>query len=75
MIHEAGGPVAMMRASTLGPFQIPGIPAEFTNWRDEVRAWRHGVALLEQSYHMTELQAARQRGHPVPEDTRRQPAR
>ena len=39
----------------LGPYQFPGIPPEYTNWRDEVRAWKDGVALLEQSYHMTEL--------------------
>ena len=26
---------------------------EFTNWRDEQRAWRENVALYDQSYHMT----------------------
>ncbi|MEK9736398.1 MAG: hypothetical protein VW239_03655 [Candidatus Nanopelagicales bacterium] len=26
---------------------------EFTNWRDEQRAWREDVALYDQSYHMT----------------------
>lgn len=26
---------------------------EFTNWRDEQRAWREAVALYDQSYHMT----------------------
>lgn len=26
---------------------------EFTNWRDEQRAWRNDVALYDQSYHMT----------------------
>lgn len=55
MIDEAGGPVPLLRSSALGPYQFPGIPPEFTNWRDEVRAWKDGVALLEQSYHMTEL--------------------
>jgi vanillate/3-O-methylgallate O-demethylase len=54
-LDEAGNPVALLRSSSLGPFTIPGIPAEFTNWREEVRAWRNGVALLEQSYHMAEL--------------------
>ena len=54
-IERAGGPVPLLRSSALGPYQFPGIPPEFTNWRDEVRAWKDGVALLEQSYHMTEL--------------------
>jgi vanillate/3-O-methylgallate O-demethylase len=55
LIDEAGGPVQLLRSSDLGPYVFPGIPPEFTNWRDEVRAWKDGVALLEQSYHMTEL--------------------
>jgi vanillate/3-O-methylgallate O-demethylase len=29
------------------------VPPEFTNWRDEQRAWRETVALYDQSYHMT----------------------
>lgn len=55
LIQEAGGPVSLLRSSRLGPYLFPGIPPEFTNWRDEVRAWKDSVALLEQSYHMTEL--------------------
>jgi vanillate/3-O-methylgallate O-demethylase len=54
-IAEAGSPVDLLRSSNLGPYVFPGIPPEFTNWRDEVRAWKNDVALLEQSYHMTEL--------------------
>ncbi len=52
---DAGGPVSLLRRSALGPYIFPVIPAEFTNWRDEVRAWKDSCALLEQSYHMTEL--------------------
>ena len=52
---EAGGAVALLQSSNIGPFVFPMIPPEFTNWRDESRAWKDGVALLEQSYHMTEL--------------------
>lgn len=55
MIAAAGSPVKLLRSSALGPYVFPGIPPEFTNWRDEVRAWKDSVALLEQSYHMTEL--------------------
>ena len=55
-IQAAGGPVPMLRGpGQLGPYVFPGIAAEFTNWRDEVRSWKDGAALLEQSYHMTEL--------------------
>jgi vanillate/3-O-methylgallate O-demethylase len=31
------------------------IPAEFTNWRDEQRAWRETCVLFDQSHHMPEL--------------------
>jgi vanillate/3-O-methylgallate O-demethylase len=55
-IQGAGGPVSLLRGPhQLGPYAFPGIPNEFTNWRDEVCAWKDGVALLEQSYHMSEL--------------------
>lgn len=30
------------------------VSPEFTNWRDEQRAWRETVALYDQSFHMTE---------------------
>lgn len=36
---------------------MPGaapLPPEFTNWRDEQRAWRESVLLFDQSYHMPE---------------------
>ena len=55
LIAEAGGPVNLLRGSNLGPYRFPVIPPEFTNWRDEVRSWKDSCALLEQSYHMTEL--------------------
>ena len=54
-IQQAGSALKMLRESTLGPPLLPAIPAEFTNWRDEQRAWRTSVCLLEQSHHMTEL--------------------
>lgn len=44
----AGGPLKMMRDSQTGPYAFP-IPPEFSNWRDEQRAWREGVALMDQS--------------------------
>src|SRR5690625_898551 len=54
-LQEAGGAVELLRRGTLGQFRPPGYQAEFTNWREEQRAWSSGVALLEQSYHMPEL--------------------
>ena len=50
----ADGPLQMMRSSQTGPYAFP-ISPEFSNWRDEQRAWREGVALMDQSYHMTDL--------------------
>lgn len=54
-IQNAGGVVNMLRASNYGPPVFPGIPPEFTSWRDEQQSWRTSVCLLELSYHMTEL--------------------
>ncbi len=53
-IDAAGSPLAMLRNSPGGPYAFP-VPAEFTNWRLEQRAWREGVALIDQSFHMTDL--------------------
>jgi vanillate/3-O-methylgallate O-demethylase len=53
-LNQAGSPVRMLRESQMGPYVYP-IPAEFSNWRDEQRAWRETVALLDQSFHMTDL--------------------
>jgi len=35
------------------PFQV--VRHEFTNWRDEQRAWKESCALFDQSHHMTDL--------------------
>lgn len=55
VLDAAGGPVKLLRGSNLGPYVFPVIPPEFTNWRDEQHAWKETCALLELSYHMTEL--------------------
>ena len=44
----------MLRTSLMGPYQVP-IPTEFSNWREEQRAWREDVALRDQSFHLTDL--------------------
>jgi vanillate/3-O-methylgallate O-demethylase len=54
-MDQAGGAVKLLRSGGLGPYVFPVIPPEFTNWRDEMRAWKNEVALLELSFHMCEL--------------------
>src|SRR5258706_5430213 len=53
-IQSTGNPVDMMRNSQIGTYVYP-VPAEFTNWRDEQRAWRESAVLFDQSYHMTDV--------------------
>ena len=53
-IDDAGGALSMLRGSQMGPYAFP-VQAEFSNWRDEQRAWREGVALLDLSLHMSDL--------------------
>ena len=55
LMDRTGGAVNLLRSAPLGRYVFPKIPPEFTNFRDEVRAWKNRVALLEQSYHMCEL--------------------
>jgi glycine cleavage system aminomethyltransferase T len=53
-IRAAGDPLAMLRHSQVGAYVYP-MPSEFTNWRDEQRAWRETAVLFEQSFHMTDV--------------------
>ena len=53
-LAAAGSPVALMRNQNWPAFTFPVAP-EFTNWRDEQRAWNSTVALMDQSHHMTQL--------------------
>jgi len=54
-LQSAGNPVEMLRNSQIGPYAFPVVRHEFTNWRDEQRAWRETCALFDQSHHMTDL--------------------
>jgi glycine cleavage system aminomethyltransferase T len=47
-------PAEMLRNSQTGAYVFPIAP-QFTNWMEEVRAWRESAVLLNQSYHMTDL--------------------
>ena len=44
-----------LRNSQIGPYAFPVVRSEFTNWRDEQRAWKESCALLDQSHHMADL--------------------
>jgi glycine cleavage system aminomethyltransferase T len=55
VLKTAGNPVDMLRNSQIGPYAFPVVKPEFTNWRDEQKAWQTTVALMDQSHHMTDL--------------------
>jgi glycine cleavage system aminomethyltransferase T len=55
VLQAAGGPVKLLRNSQTGPYIYPVVPPEFSNWRDEQRAWRDSAILFNQSYHMTDM--------------------
>ena len=55
LLRSAKSPVAMLRDSQIGPYAFPVVAPEYTNWRDEQRAWRETCALFDQSHHMTDL--------------------
>src|SRR3989442_675956 len=55
VIQAAGNPVTLLRNLQVGPNAYPGVPPEFTNWRDETQAWQKTCVLFNQSYHMADL--------------------
>jgi glycine cleavage system aminomethyltransferase T len=55
LLGAVGSPVELLRDAQVGPNVYPGVPAEFTNWRDEQQAWQRTCVLFNQSYHMAEL--------------------
>ena len=54
-LRASANPVERLRNSQIGPYAFPVVRPEFTNWRDEQRAWKETCALLDQSHHMTDL--------------------
>nr|WP_062339399.1 aminomethyltransferase family protein [Herbidospora sakaeratensis] len=56
VLNGAGTSVAEhLRNLPTGPNAYPGVPPEFTNWREEQWAWQHTCVLFNQSFHMAEL--------------------
>jgi vanillate/3-O-methylgallate O-demethylase len=54
-IKASGNIVKMLRNSQIGAYVYPVVAPEFTNWRDEQRAWRETCVLYDQSHHMVNL--------------------
>src|SRR5215467_11132298 len=55
LLEEVGNPVKLLRNSQTGPYVYPVVPSEFSNWRDEQRAWQQTCVLFNQSSHMTDM--------------------
>ncbi len=55
VLDNAGNIVTHLRNSRIGAYVYPVVAPEFTNWRDEQRAWRETAVLFDQSHHMAEL--------------------
>lgn len=55
LLGESESPVQLLRNSQTGPNPYPGVPPEYTNWREEQEAWQRTCVLFNQSYHMAEL--------------------
>jgi syringate O-demethylase len=55
LLRDAGNTVELLRNAQAGPNVYPGVPAEFTNWRDEQLAWQQTCVLFNQTFHMAEL--------------------
>lgn len=55
VLDGAGDIVDLLRNQQTGPNAYPGVPAEYSNWREEQWAWQHSAILFNQSYHMVDL--------------------
>jgi len=56
ILADCGDVVEFLRNQQVGPNVYPGVPAEYSNWRVEQRAWQQTCVLFNQSYHMVDLE-------------------
>src|SRR6476469_3689546 len=54
-LDSVGNVVDFLRNQQTGPNVYPGVPSEYSNWRNEQAAWAKSAVLFNQSYHMVEL--------------------
>ncbi len=55
LLQIVGNPASLLRNSSIGAYVYPVVPSEYSNWRDEQRAWRETAVLFDQSHHMVNL--------------------
>jgi vanillate/3-O-methylgallate O-demethylase len=55
LLKTVKSPVDMLRNSKIGAYVYPVVAPEFSNWRDEQRAWRDTAVLFDQSHHMVDI--------------------
>ena len=55
VLQQAGNTVKHLRNSQLGAYIYPVVPAEYSNFRSEMQAWRDAAVLFDQSHHMAEM--------------------
>lgn len=55
VLDRSANPVEYMRNAPTGAYIYPVVASEFTNWRDEVLAWRHTAVMFDQTHHMDNL--------------------
>ncbi len=55
LLGTVASPAELLRNSQTGANVFPGVPPEFTNWRDEQQAWQTTCVLFDQSFHMNDL--------------------
>jgi glycine cleavage system aminomethyltransferase T len=55
LLDEQTSIVDFLRNQQVGPNAYPGVPAEYSNWRDEQLSWANTAVLFNQSFHMVDL--------------------
>lgn len=58
LLDASGDIVDLLRNQQSGPNAYPGVPAEYSNWRNEQQGWAKTCVLFNQSYHMVDLEVS-----------------